>query len=63
MEERKPETGRLVVAYDGFFICLGTLQEDESWSSGYTWLCGEVTHWLPIPELPPVSDLTLYDLS
>ncbi len=58
VKERLPEDGELVLVYNARDDFLAVLEHDSSeyespWHGGDYWLDeDDVTHWMPLPELP-----------
>ena len=47
-----PEEDTEVLAYDGRNIWLAWLSGDNTWGSDICNLGNDITHWMPMPELP-----------
>ena len=52
VKDRLPEEDTEVLAYDGRNIWLAWLSGDNTWGSDICNLGNDITHWMPMPELP-----------
>jgi hypothetical protein len=58
VDDRLPEEEESVLLCDGFSICIGHIFDSENkyWWNSPDIMMNDITHWMPLPELPSKED-------